>query len=92
MADALSRKSETCSLIELAEDWKAHLSAEYAKNQFACALANRLIQDDTYKIVDDIIYYKDKIYLVPESTLKEKILKVMHDIPSARHQGFFKTY
>ena len=32
----------------------------------------------------------DKIYFVLESTLKEKILKVAHDIPSARHQDSSK--
>jgi hypothetical protein len=43
-------------------------------------------------VVDDIIYYKDRTYLVPESTLKEKIMKAMHDTPFARHPGYFKTY
>src|SRR5699024_12663625 len=35
---------------------------------------------------------KDKLYLVLESTLKEKILKASHDTPLAGHQLFFKTY
>jgi len=26
--------------------------------------------DDRYKVVDNIIYYKDQIYLVPKSKLK----------------------
>jgi hypothetical protein len=30
--------------------------------------------------------------LVPESTLKGKILKMCHDSPIAGHQGYFKTY
>jgi hypothetical protein len=38
-----------------------------------------------YKVVDDVIYYKDHIYLVPESTLKEKIMKDMRDTPLAGH-------
>ena len=50
------------------------------------------IHDDRYKVVNDIIYYKDRIYLVPESKLKQKILKHMHDSPLAGHLGFLKTY
>ena len=48
--------------------------------------------DDRYRVVDDIIYYKDRIYLVPESKLKQKILKEVHDSPLAGHSGFLKTY
>jgi hypothetical protein len=50
------------------------------------------IQDDRYTVVDDIIYYKGRIYLVPESTLKEKILRAVHDAPLAGHPGYLKTY
>jgi hypothetical protein len=42
--------------------------------------------------LDDVIFYKDRIYLVPESTLREKVLKAYHNSPIAGHQGFFKTY
>jgi hypothetical protein len=48
--------------------------------------------DDRYRVLDDIIFYKNQIYLVPESTLKGKILKVCYDSPTAGHQGYFKTY
>ena len=43
-------------------------------------------------IIDYIIYYKGRIYLVPKSALKKKILKALHDSPLAGHQGFLKTY
>jgi hypothetical protein len=42
--------------------------------------------------VDESIYCKDKIYLIPESTLKDNILKETHDAPLARHHGYLKTY
>jgi hypothetical protein len=48
--------------------------------------------DDSYRVLDDVIFDKDRIYLVPESTLKGEILKVCHDSPTTRHQGYFKTY
>ncbi len=40
----------------------------------------------------NVIYYKDRIYLVPGSQLKPKIMQETHDSPLARHQGFLKTY
>jgi predicted membrane GTPase involved in stress response len=50
------------------------------------------IQDEWYWFIDDVIFYKDRVYLVPDSRLKKKILTVVHDSPLAGHQGFFKTY
>ena len=35
---------------------------------------------------------KNRIYLVPESTLRKKIIQAAHDSPLSRHQGFLKTY
>ena len=49
------------------------------------------IQDDRYRVIDDVIFYKDRVYLVPNS-LKKKILTAVHDSPLTGHQGFFKTY
>jgi hypothetical protein len=106
VVDALSRKPAACSLtkisvdwkspaacslIEISVDWKSHLLVEYSKNKFACELMEGHIHDDRYKVVDDIIFYKDRIYLVPESTLKEKIMTVIHDTTLARHPVYFKT-
>ena len=65
---------------------------EYSKNKYACELLDGQIQDDRYMVIDDIIYYKNRIYLVPESTLKKKILQASHDSPLSGHQGFLKTY
>jgi hypothetical protein len=50
------------------------------------------LQDNIYKVVDGIIYYKDHIYLVHESTLKEKVLKAMHDAPLVGQPRYFKNY
>ena len=48
--------------------------------------------DDWYTVVDDIIYYKNQIFLVSESNLKQKILEEVHDSPLAGHLGFLKMY
>jgi hypothetical protein len=79
-------------MLEISTDWKAHLLVEYSKNKFACEVMDRQAVDDRYRVVDDAIFYKDRIYLVLESTLKEKVLKACHDSPLSRHQGYFKTY
>ena len=38
VADALSRRLATLSLLEISADWKAHLLVEYLKNRFACEI------------------------------------------------------
>jgi hypothetical protein len=50
------------------------------------------VVDDRYRVLDVAIFYKDRIYLVPESTLKGKTLKVCRDSPTTGHRGYFKTY
>jgi hypothetical protein len=78
--------------MDISSDWKSNLLVEYSKNKFACELLDGQVQDDRYRVVYDVIYYKGRIYLVPESTLKRKILQAFHDSPLAGHQGYLKTY
>jgi hypothetical protein len=92
VADALSRRPAACSLMEISVDWKSHVLVEYSKNKFACEVMDGKIQDDWYRVIDDVIFYKDRVYLVPDSGLKKKILTAVHDSPLAGHHGFFKTY
>ena len=63
VADALSRRPTTLSLMSISSDWRSHLLVEYSKDKFACELLDGQIQDDRYKVIDDIIYYKNKIFL-----------------------------
>jgi hypothetical protein len=65
---------------------------EYAKDQFACQLMDGKIQDDNFRVINDLIYYKGRIFLVPRSSLKAKILHACHNSPVAGHQGINKTY
>jgi hypothetical protein len=48
------------------------------------------VNDERYKVVDDIIYYKYHIHLVPESTLKENIMVAMNDAPLEGHPRYLK--
>jgi hypothetical protein len=92
VADALSKRPPRYSMMDICKNWKAHLLVEYYKNKFACEVMDGQVVDDRYRVLDDVIFYKDRIYLVPESTLKGKTLKVCHDSPAAEHQVYFKTY
>ena len=48
--------------------------------------------DDKYRVIDEIIYYRDRVFLTVGSQLKKKILQASHDSPLSGHQGFTKTY
>ena len=60
--------------MSIPSDWRSHLLVEYSKDKFVCELLDGQIQDDRYRDIDDMIYYKNKIFLVPESPLMKKIL------------------
>ena len=48
--------------------------------------------NDRDRVVNEIIYYRHRIFLTKGSQLKKKILQASHDSPLAGHQGFTKTY
>jgi hypothetical protein len=56
--DALSRRPSVYAMTDISVDWKAHLLVEYSRNQFACQLLDEQIQDDNFRVIDGIIYYK----------------------------------
>jgi hypothetical protein len=64
VADALSRRPEGCLMMDIYTDWKAHLLVEYSKNKFACEVMDGKVIDDRYRVLDDVIFYKNQIYLV----------------------------
>jgi len=92
VADALSRRPSIYAMTDILVEWKAHLLVEYSKKKFACEVMGGHVQDDNFRIMDDIIYYKGQIFLVPDSTVKAKVLQACHDSPVVGPQGFIKTY
>jgi len=54
--------------------WRARLLVEYSKDRFACEVLDGHVVDDRYRVVDEIIYYRDRIFLTEGSQLKKKIL------------------
>jgi hypothetical protein len=73
--DALSRKPTLCSLTSISVGWKVSIISEYAKDSFATKILDKLVDDNKYKVVDELIYYKNRIFLVPGSKIKEGILR-----------------
>ena len=41
---------------------------------------------------DDVLYYKDKLYILKDLALQQDILKMFHDHETAGHPGELKTY
>ena len=72
--------------------WKTLLISEYAKDLFSSHILEEEIQDERYQIQNDIILYKNRIFVPLGSRLKKEILKTCHDNPLSGHQGCFKTY
>ena len=92
VADALSHRPATLSLMSLDADWRARILVKYSKDKFACEVLDGQVADDQYRVIDEIIYYRDMIFLTDGSHLKKNILQASHDSPLAGHQGFTKTY
>jgi hypothetical protein len=92
VADALSRRPSIYAMTNVFVDWKDHLVMEYARDHSACHLMDGKVQDDNFKIIDSLIYYKGRIFLVPRSAFKAKVLQACHDSPMVGHQGIGKTY
>jgi hypothetical protein len=92
VANALSRRPSILAIIGITVDWKDQLVMEYAKDQFACQLLDEQVQDEDFKVINDLIYYKDQIFLVFGSAFKAKVLQACHDSSMAGHQGINKMY
>ena len=73
------------SLRGMDADWKAQHLVEYSKDDFACEILNGVVSDERYRVMDEIIYYRDQIFLAKNSKLKEKILLASHDSPLTEH-------
>jgi hypothetical protein len=77
VVDALSRRPSIYAVTDVSVDWKDHLVMEYLENQFACQVMDEQIQDDNFRVIDGLIYYKGRIFLVPESAFKAKVFQGM---------------
>ena len=51
------------------------MMAEYFENPIANNLLQEILQDDRFKLVDELIIYTNWVYLIPESKVRERILR-----------------
>ena len=85
VADALSRRPVELSLMSICHDWKSQLLVEYSKDRRACDILEGSSADEHYMVMDEVIYYKGRIFLVSRSQLRERILQEAHDSPLSEH-------
>ena len=53
------------------------MMAEYVENPIANNLLQEILQDDRFKLVDELIIYTNWVYLIPESKVRERILRLV---------------
>ncbi len=44
-----------------------------------------------WSLDDELILFKGKVYIPPNTNLHQDIIKEYHESPTSRHPGFFKT-
>lgn len=92
MVDTLSRKPHLCSITNINVDWKTSILVEHAKGTLANDILEGKLQDRRNKVVEELIPYIDRIYLILGLKMKENILRAYHDTLLTGHQGYYKTH
>ena len=92
VADALSRRPHLSTMVEISEDWRHLIITEYARDSWASEIVDGIVIDTRYTLVDDLIIYKNRIFLVPGSKVKRIVLRALHDSPIVGPLRYFKTY
>jgi hypothetical protein len=49
--------------MSICHDWKAQLLVEYSKDRRACEILEGTHADERYRVMDEVIYYKGRIFL-----------------------------
>ena len=65
---------------------------EYVEDPWANGILEGNLPNDEYKVEEELIQYKNRIFLVCNSRMKDKIIKEYHDNTLVGHQGYYKTY
>ena len=100
VADGFSRKLDSdatlCAISIVIPEWITEVQTEYVKNPEIRKLIDEVEKNPTtnpkFTWENDILWYKQRIYLPNTSKFKLQVLKENHDSPTAGHVGFFKTY
>jgi len=73
-------------------DWKKTVVEEYAKDKFSSEILDGKVRNKNYVVKEGLIMRRNKILLIPNSTVKERILQALRNAPTTRHPGVTKTY
>lgn len=74
LAAALSQRLASLSLVSICHNWKAQLLMENSKDRRACEVLAGNHVDEHYQVMDEVIYYKGRNFLVSNSQLRERVL------------------
>lgn len=88
VVDALSCNPYLCSIASIFMEWINSIIAEYAKDPQTSDILEGNIPNEKYKVVEELILYKNRLLLAPSSKLKEKIIREHHDNLLVGHQGY----
>ena len=72
------RFTKTYRAIRERFSWKG-LKEDVLQHVRECEVLDGHVTDDKYRVMDEIIYYRDRIFLTEGSQLKKKILQASHD-------------
>lgn len=94
VADALSRRHESLGVDAISTpvpSWLEPIKEEVQGNSILQEMVKKCQQDEVvgpWKFKDGILYFKNRIYLLTDSSLVPTIVKEMH---SSTHEGYHKT-
>jgi len=100
VADKLSRKLDSdatlCAISIVIPEWISEVQIEYVKNLEIRKLIEEVESNPTtnpkFTWENDILWYKQRIFLPNSSKFKIQVLKENHVSLIVGHVGFFKTY
>ena len=97
VVDALSRKDEDVEallyvILIIQLDWIAKDTEKWKNDKKIWTFIQKLQQDpsasNSFRWKDELLWYKDHLYLGKSSQLKKKVLSEFHSSPIGGHSGF----
>lgn len=95
VADALSRKDDdhtTCVAMIVVLEWLDEIQVEYAKDEDCDSKIKDISEYTNFEWKNNILGYKDRIYLTSAFKFNVKILKEFHNSLAVGHVRLYKTY
>jgi hypothetical protein len=96
VADALSRRPDhrdTVNVLSVssAADLQKQIATACSSDARCQAIFANPLKFNDYQVKDQLIYYKQRLYVPDDSQIKTTILQEQHDIPISGHLGIAKT-